>query len=142
MINKQPKRSERIGVDRMGRSPLHYAASTGNTDEVSRLLSDGINVNAVDDNGWSSLHFAAQANSVEVATQLISMGAEVNAIDSNGNSPLFKAVFNSQGNGDLIKILRSAGANPYIENNHGVSPISLARNIGNFNVAQYFDDLN
>jgi hypothetical protein len=38
-------------------------------------------------------------------------------------------------------LLRRAGANPRVKNAHGVSPVSLARTIVNFNVAVHFVDL-
>jgi len=61
--------------------------------------------------------------------------------DSHGNTPLSTAVFNSRGNGELIKLLREHGADPYLKNNHGVSPLGLSRNIANYGVAQFFRDL-
>ena len=141
MVKKQPKRHDRPGVDQMGRTLLHYAASEGNEPEVLRLLNEGANPNARDDNGCSPLHFAAQSSRRLVAMQLIAAGAEVDALDSNGNSPLSNAVFNSRGDGELVAALRAAGANPNLENSHGISPVGLARSIGNFDVAQFFKDL-
>ncbi|MES2947761.1 MAG: ankyrin repeat domain-containing protein [Pseudomonadota bacterium] len=141
MTKKQPKRTDRPGVDRLGRTPLHYAAAERNGEDVSRLLSEGANVNARDDNEWSPLHFATQSNSVQVVSQLLAAKADVNAVDSNGNSPLSNAVFNSGGDGSVIAILREAGADPYLKNAHGVSPIELAHNIGNYDVARFFSDL-
>src|SRR5471032_2689212 len=107
MTKKQPKKLDRPGVDRMGRTPLHYAAAEANLQDVIRILRDGADVNARDDNGWSPLHFAAPANSAPVAQLLLSAGAEVDSIDANGNSPLSKAVFSSAGNGELIFLLRA-----------------------------------
>jgi uncharacterized protein len=80
MVGKHPKRIPRPGVDRAGRTSLHYAASEGSVAEVTRLLRSRADANAQDDNGWSPLHFAAQANSVEVVRALITAGANVDAI--------------------------------------------------------------
>jgi hypothetical protein len=41
----------------------------------------------------------------------------------------------------VIAILREAGADPSIPNGSGVSPVSLARTIGNYDVAVFFEDL-
>ena len=41
----------------------------------------------------------------------------------------------------MIRLLREAGADPFTENRHGVSPVSLARSIENHDVAQFFSDL-
>jgi ankyrin repeat protein len=141
MTRKQPKRTSRPGVDAYGRNPLHYAALEGNVNQVRQLLATGSNPNAADDDGWSPLHVAAQSGATEVVRILLEMGATVDPRDSHGNTPLSKAVFNSRGNGDVIKLLRGAGADPYAENLHGVSPLGLARSIANYDVKQYFSNL-
>jgi ankyrin repeat protein len=72
---------------------------------------------------------------------LLDAGAPVNARDANGNTPLSDAVFRSRGRGDVIKLLRDRGADPTLKNNHGVSPLSLAHTIANYDVRQFFADL-
>ena len=141
MTRKQPKRNPRPGVDEYGRTPLHYAAADGHAEEVIRLLAVGANPNAQDDNGWSALHFAAQAVSPVVTEALLAAGANTELRDSFGNTALSKAVFESRGNGSVIQILRRAGADPHAANSSGVTPLSLARTIANYNVAQFFADL-
>jgi ankyrin repeat protein len=96
---------------------------------------------APDDEGWTPLHFAAQSNSAEIAELLLNAGASLAPRDTHGNTLLFKAVFNSRGKGDVIRLLRARGANPYATNKHGVSPLKLARTIANFDVRQFFVDL-
>ena len=141
MTRKHPKQKFRPNVDRYGRTALHYAAAENNTVDVQEILARSVDVNAKDDNDWTALHFAAQSNSFEVARLLIDAGAEVDPTDSFGNTPLSTAVFNYRGNGDLIMLLREKKADPYRENQHGQSPLALARLIANYDVAKYFDDL-
>lgn len=141
MAGKQPKRKERLGVDRLGRTELHYAVCAGDLTKTKALLAAGAQVDVPDDDGWTPLHFAAQAHSVALCEALLAAGASVDPQDSYGNTPLGKAVFNSRGRGDLIALLRRHGADPNIANAHGVSPVALARKIGNFDVKQYFSDL-
>jgi len=50
-------------------------------------------------------------------------------------------VFSSRGEGKLIVALRERGADPWLQNHYGVSPLRLARSVGNFDVAQFFKDL-
>lgn len=64
----------------------------------------------------------------------------MNAADEHGNTPLFRAVFASQGRGELIALLLGAGADPDMVNQHGTSARELAERIGNFDVKQYFAD--
>ena len=141
MAGKHPKRNKRPGVDRLGRTELHYAANLGDAAKVQCLLAAGDQADLADDNGWTPLHFAAQAHSVAVSEALLAAGATVDPQDSNGNTPLATAVFNSRGRGELIALLRRHGADPSIANAHGVSPIALARTIANFDVEQHFKDV-
>ena len=141
MARKQPKRKQRPGVDEYGRTPLHYAAAEGQVEEVIRSLSDGANPNAQDADGWSPLHFAAQAVSPGSTEALLAAGAKMELKDSFGNTALSKAVFSSRGNGSVIQLLRGSGADPYAANSSGVTPLSLARTIANFDVRQFFVDL-
>jgi uncharacterized protein len=141
MAGKHPKKNERPGVDRAGRTPLHYAAADGDLARVKELLASGMNASAADDNGWTPLHFAAQKSAAEVVQMLLESGAAVDPRDSNGNTPLSNAVFNSRGDGRVITLLRANGADPLTANAHGVSPLKLARTITNFDVLQFFRDL-
>lgn len=140
VTGKPPKRNARPGVDRIGRTALHYAAADGQEDEVSGLLREGADPNAQDDSGWSPLHFAAQAGSPTITSLLLAAGARVDVADSFGNTPLFRAVFACKGDGAVIALLRGAGASPTALNKSGVSPLSLARMIANYDVARYFAD--
>jgi ankyrin repeat protein len=143
---KHPKRKPRPGVDEYGRTPLHYAAADGDTSQVEKLLRKGLfrtgaDPNAQDDCGWSPLHFAAQAQSAPVTAALLRAGADVGLRESFGNTPLIRAVFSSRGNGSVIQLLRSAGADPMAANHSGVTPVELARTIANYDIAQFFADI-
>lgn len=141
MSRKHPKREPRPGVDEYGRTELHYAALDGDLVRASALLVGGADPGAADDDGWTPVHFAAQAHAPGVCEALLVAGAPVDAVDSNGNTPLFRAVFASRGRGEVIAVLRQHGADPFRANANGVSPLGLARTIGNYDVAQFFADL-
>jgi ankyrin repeat protein len=138
MAGKQPKRRRRAGVDEYGRTPLHYAAAEGDVRKAREILHNGADPNAQDDNGWSPLHFAAQAQSVAVATLLLAAGANLELRDSFGNTALWRAVFNYRGNGETVTLLLSSHADPCAPNDSGVSPVALARRIGNYDVRKFF----
>ena len=129
------------GVDKGGRTPLHYAALADDTAAVRMLLSHGANPNAADRQGFTALHFAAQHGAISAAEALLAAGAQVDAVNSYGNTPLFTAVFNSRGRGELIKLLRHHGADPWHPNSTGQTPVGLARLIANYDIAQFFADL-
>ena len=127
-------------LDRDGRSGLHNAI-VWDKPEVSYLIRAGADVNLQDKKGYTPLHFAAQEQDLEIVRLLLDAGARVDVKDHHGNTPLAKAVFNCDGDGAVIQLLRERGADPFAENNHGVSPVSLARSIANYDVAQFFEDL-
>jgi ankyrin repeat protein len=70
---------------------------------------------------------------------LLGSGASVDLGDEHGNSPLFRAVFNSQGRGEIITLLLKADADRDLKNFYGVSPLELAQTIGNYNVKQFLE---
>jgi len=127
--------------DEFGRSQLHYAARDADVKLAERLISRGADVNLADKNGWTALHFAAQAQSAAVAALLLDAGAQIDPQDVHGNTPLFKAVFESKGAGDTIKLLRARGSDPLSKNKHGQTPVGLARLIANYDAKQFFQDL-
>lgn len=128
-------------LDEFGRTALHYAAVDGDTASVARLLEEGYLATLADKQGWTPLHFAAQARCALCCKLLIGAGAAVDPQDSHGNTPLWRAVFASRGDGSVITLLRQAGADPVRSNKHGVSPAKLARTIANYPVAQFFADV-
>jgi ankyrin repeat protein len=127
--------------DQAGRLSLHYAALDNDTDGVAAHLQAGDDPNTADDQGFTPLHFAAQGGGVEVARLLLDSGAEVDAVNLHGDTPLFVAVSHSRGRGDLIDLLRIHGADPLRSNNHGQTPVGLARLIANYDVARHFRDV-
>ncbi|WP_206789071.1 ankyrin repeat domain-containing protein [Amycolatopsis sp. MtRt-6] len=128
-------------VDRQGRSELHYSALEGTGEQARALLAAGEDPNLGDRDGFTPLHMAAEEGNLEVATVLLDAGAQVDPVNKYGNSPLFVAVFNSRGRGELIKLLRRHGADPRKANASGQTPVGLARLIANYDVKQFFEDV-
>jgi uncharacterized protein len=126
--------------DKDKRTLLHYAVIENKIDLAKLLLENGADSNVNDKNQWKPLHFAAQNNNVEIAQVLIQYGADINAQDEFGNTVIWRAVFSSQGKGDMIRFLLSNGAKPEIKNNKNVSALDLAERIGNYNVKQFFNE--
>jgi ankyrin repeat protein len=109
----------------------------GDAEAIAQLVGAGADPCAADHSGYTPLHFAAQYQRAPVVAMLIGAGAEIDARDGWGNTALFRAVFNSRGEGDTIAALLAAGADPDATNDSGVSPRSLASTIANYDVAQY-----
>ena len=128
-----------MNIDKDGRSELHYAALEGKAEKVRALIQSGALVNLQCKQGWAALHCAAQANCSATASLLVEAGADLELRDVFGNTPLWRATMAFKGNGSVIKLLLGAGANPNTKNKSGVSPVSLANTIGNYNVAQFYE---
>lgn len=92
------------------------------------------------ESGYTALHYCAQEGKVDFAKVLVEKGADLNIKDVYGNTPLFKAVFFSKGDTELIDLLLINGADPDVKNNAGVSPRMLAGNIGSFDVTSCFGE--
>lgn len=125
-------------IDDDGRTALIHASIDGNADLVQILVEAGSNVNAQDSLGNSALHYAAQEQKCEVALLLLQAGANVNMTDSYGNTPLWRAVFSTGEQGNMIKLLLLYGADRDRRNKRGKTPFELANTIANYNVAQFF----
>jgi ankyrin repeat protein len=126
-------------IDFDGRTALGHAAAEGQIDIVRFLIDHGANINSQDNFGYTPLHFTCQNQHVEITRLLLGKGALIEIVDKFGNTPLSRAVFSSRGRGEVIQLLLAAGADRNKKNNYGVSPLDLAKNIGNYNVIQLFD---
>ncbi|CAK4686414.1 hypothetical protein LEN26_005650 [Aphanomyces euteiches] len=67
---------------------LCWAAGTGNTDLVRKILAEGANVNVADYDQRTPLHIAASDGRVEVVEMLLQAGASVYAKDRWGVTPI------------------------------------------------------
>ena len=123
----------------MGRAPLHYAAAYRPAAEVAALLADGADIAAKDKQGFTALHFACQENRLDVAGLLLEAGAPVDPVDQWGNTPLWRAVFNANGDARVVRRLVLAGADPDKANAAGKTPRELAATISNYDTSEYFD---
>jgi hypothetical protein len=81
---------------RNGRSPLHYAALSGDAYSTERLLYYNADPEARTARGETPLHVAASHGHVDVMQMLISHNADVHAKDTKSNTPLYAAVLHSK----------------------------------------------
>jgi ankyrin repeat protein len=115
--------------DRFGRTLLINAATLGNPEIASLLLSYHANPNAKrepDGSRFEStpLQCAARAGNLEMARLLINAGADVNAKGKPGLTPLSFAVLS--GRLDMIRLLIEEGAEVNTRDAEGVSPLDHA----------------
>jgi ankyrin repeat protein len=89
--------------------PLLHASSLGDTEQVTKLLDDGVDVNAeLPILGTQALMLAAWNNHMETVRLLLDHGADVNAEDVTGWTALHAAAFG--GHTEILQLLLERGA--------------------------------
>lgn len=82
------------------------------------------------------LHVAIAQGDLEWAKLALQFGADPNCCDENGNTPLHLiAKIEDDWRDDLIDCLLKHGADPFQENDKGVSPIELAQESDQWDLA-------
>jgi hypothetical protein len=68
--------------------PIHVAAAEGKRDAMTRLLSEGADMNALDEQGRTPLMLAVQADQDEIVRLLLFLGADTTIKDQNEKTAL------------------------------------------------------
>ncbi|XP_026874333.2 protein phosphatase 1 regulatory subunit 12A isoform X7 [Electrophorus electricus] len=100
------------------------ACSSGDADEVLRLIGRGADVNYANVDGLTALHQACIDDNVDMVTFLVEHGACINQPDNEGWIPLHAAA--SCGYMDIAEYLISQGANVGVVNSEGETPLDIA----------------
>jgi RNA polymerase sigma factor (sigma-70 family) len=105
-----------------GWSPLHWAASVGETSLIDLLVSHGVDVNARSIwRGMTPLHLAARSGQFEAARFLMENKADVNAKDEMGGTPLHWTALADHL--ECAEVLLYGGADPNATTNSGSTPL-------------------
>ncbi len=75
---------------------IFRAAESGNTEEVQKLLDEGVDVDIRNDNRSTLLHLAARNGHAKTVELLLNKGAKVNAKDNDGNTPRLLAAMQAR----------------------------------------------
>ncbi|MFZ2449988.1 MAG: ankyrin repeat domain-containing protein [Methylovulum miyakonense] len=130
---------------------LLQAATEGEAALVRQLLSDGADINAMDEGGWDALHRAVRQGNVETARILLDHGANPNTRENNsgyvcidadcsyrdlpeGNPVIVTAAKKS--NEILVQLLIDHGADVYATDKYCDSALTFATKIGDTNLVQ------
>ncbi|XP_012734442.2 protein phosphatase 1 regulatory subunit 12A isoform X11 [Fundulus heteroclitus] len=100
------------------------ACSSGDTEEVLRLLDRGADINYANVDGLTALHQACIDDNIDMVTFLVEHGASVNQPDNEGWIPLHAAA--SCGYLDIAEYLIGQGANVGVVNSEGETPLDIA----------------
>jgi len=107
------------------KTPLYYAAETGQEEIVVSLLNAGADVH-LDETffGNTPLHAAAYNGYATIAAIILKHGANTEDRNNTGNTPLHTAA--SKGHAILIKLLLEEGADINAKNNQGETPLNYS----------------
>ena len=104
---------------------LMNAATNGDLEMVSFLISKGANCDLVDYDNESALIKAVKSGNPDVVCILLQAGTDPNQMDCSGNTPLIiSALF--QEDIKIMKYLLYFGADPNLMNDHGWTPLIAA----------------
>ncbi|XP_041114093.1 protein phosphatase 1 regulatory subunit 12A-like isoform X5 [Polyodon spathula] len=100
------------------------ACSSGDSDEVLKLLDRGADINYANVDGLTALHQACIDDNIEMVTFLVENGASINQPDNEGWIPLHAAA--SCGYLDIAEYLIRQGADVGVVNSEGETPLDIA----------------
>ncbi|XP_036315212.1 protein phosphatase 1 regulatory subunit 12A isoform X7 [Pipistrellus kuhlii] len=100
------------------------ACSSGDTDEVLKLLHRGADINYANVDGLTALHQACIDDNVDMVKFLVENGANINQPDNEGWIPLHAAA--SCGYLDIAEFLIGHGAHVGAVNSEGDTPLDIA----------------
>jgi uncharacterized protein len=112
-----------------GYSLLHEAVSKQNAEAVRLLLGRQAQVDCLDPEGNRPLVYAASYLHKEIAKLLLDAGANPNLKNSDGNTALRWAITRPFTEPSFLNLLLSYGADPWIENDAGVSTVGYAERV-------------
>ncbi|KAG5846111.1 hypothetical protein ANANG_G00146280 [Anguilla anguilla] len=100
------------------------ACSSGDTEEVLRMLDRGADINYANVDGLTALHQACIDDNVDMVTFLVEHGAGVNQPDNEGWIPLHAAA--SCGYMDIAQYLIGQGAHVGVVNSEGETGVDIS----------------
>ena len=130
LVHAHPR--QRLGRNNL--TGLHVAARFGLTRLVILLLTEGLEVNAVDSDKNTALHEAARHGHLEAARILLLRDAEIESFTSEGSTPLTLAV--SFAHKDIVLELLKYGANPNQRFGDHWTPLHLAADKGHIEILE------
>ena len=113
------------GESLANRSPIHIAALNGALNSILAMISQGADVDPVDEKGRTPLTLAIENNKFTCVRGLIELGADIELTDTFGRTPLMFAC--ALGSKEMAELLVSYKANIQATNNMKETCMSFAQ---------------
>jgi ankyrin repeat protein len=133
-VSTQAIASDQFDIDSRddaGRTPLSFAAETGDCAAARLFLDKGAQLEIADQDGQTPLLWAAKNGHVALVLLLLDQGARIEATDQiwfHGRTPLSWAA--AKGHQAVVKLLLDRGAEVDAPDNSRRTPLSCAASIG------------
>lgn len=131
-------------VSTNGSTALHVACSWDHAEIASLLVNAGANIEAVDSNLMRPVHHAAYISSTKMLRVVVENGADISATTRREDTALHLLLADlTEKSGkkyvarilEGVKILIAANANPAAQNQKGETPLDLAMNCRQYEIA-------
>ena len=117
----------RFAPDDKDEAAFIKAASDGNLEEVTRLISEGVNINAINKLNKTALFKAASKGHKEIVEALLKAGANPNIFDTYGYTTLMAGLQHKE----IVQLLLKNGVDPNVHEEDNDTALILASMDGN-----------
>lgn len=121
-----------------GVNPLMYASILGNRDIVEYLIKNGADVHAISNQGETALVWATIRLHFDIAELLMEKGLSYNDRNEDGGTMFFSAGKSPM---EAVEYMIEHGADPLVEDSSGTTPLHIAAQHGNTEIAAYLIEL-
>ncbi|KAJ5946758.1 hypothetical protein N7454_003597 [Penicillium verhagenii] len=128
--------------DQQGFTPAHAAPIQGTEEVLGALIESGADLSLTNNGIGTPLHCAVREKSLSMVEMLLKAGVDVNRKNTYGRTALLVATSMDTRRSDLVSLLFENGADPFIEDNNGLSPFHMALAWPNTSILSKFQTLN
>lgn len=116
-------------LQREGSTALLHAAKRGHQSVVQVLLSNGIEIDAIDSQGLTALAHALICKRWDMVQFLLRQGASISIQDQTGSTVLHHSI-RANGGSDTIRMLLEAGVDQDVQDSRGRTALMLGAELG------------
>jgi ankyrin repeat protein len=137
LLREDPSLASAYAPD--GFPPVGLAAFFGHLDAVKTLIAAGADIHAAAKNGLKvqAIHAAVASKNLDIVRTVLEAGADPNAAQQQGFRPMHES--GSSGSRELAELLMKYGGDPTLKNDEGRSTITLAREKGHAEFANWLE---